>query len=76
MVRSTRVYLSCDIYGSLHVLCCCSWVIDTFFSDTAIAKTLGLGKFGQVINGSSEVIDVKATSELNRRLPEESEKRT
>jgi hypothetical protein len=73
MVRSIRGDLSCDTvaYSSFS----CSWVIDTFFSDTAIAKTLGLGKFGQVINGSSEVIDVKATSELNRRLPEESDKR-
>lgn len=73
MVRSSRLYRSC--YAVTHASLSCSWVVDTFFSDTSIAKTLGLGQFGQVINGSSEVIDVKATSELDNRFAEESDKR-
>jgi hypothetical protein len=70
MVRSSLLYHSCDRYGTTHASFSYSWVVDTFFSDTGIAKTLGLGQYGQLVNGSSDAIDVKATSELDRRLPE------
>jgi len=49
---------------------CCSWVVETFFADSDLSKALGLGrKREQVINGAN-VIDVEASSDLNRRLPE------
>lgn len=47
-----------------------SWVIDTFYGDSDLAKALGLGRFGQAINGSNDAIDVEASLDLNRRLSE------
>lgn len=47
-----------------------SWVVDTFFADSDLAKALGLGINNQKINGSSNVIDVEAFSDANRKLSE------
>ena len=49
-----------------------SWVVDTFFADSKVAQTLGLGK--RIVNGSSGVIDIEATPEV-KRLPQDSKKR-
>jgi uncharacterized membrane protein YciS (DUF1049 family) len=55
----------------LATLC---WVVDTFFSDSDLAKALGLGK-GRAIR-SSDAIDVDASSEnISRFLDSDSKKR-
>lgn len=50
--------------------------MDTFYGESDLAKTLGLGKFGP-INGArgGEIIDVEARSEVERRLPGDSDRK-
>ena len=51
-----------------------SWVVDTYFGDSDLAKVLQLGNYGPTSsNASSDVIDTKADSMDNTQiLPERS----
>jgi hypothetical protein len=47
------------------------WVVDTFASDSDLAKLLKIGQYGPMINGmgsDDSIIDVKATEEIPKRL--------
>ena len=56
------------------IFCFESWVVDTYFGDSDLAKVLQLGNYGPTSsNASSDVIDTKADSMDNTQiLPERS----